>query len=243
MRLRSLLSIATVIAVLILAPDSAFARAGGGGGGGGGSHYRDSGLVAMVIFPATALYFLVAMILMDYKQREAAELMRRLEKLDPLWGESHIQARIEATYFAVQNAWTQRNQDLAREFMTDRLYEKHKRQTDAMIAEQRRNVLENVHLIHAKVIGVQQFVNKSQDRIQVHIKGSMIDYHIYTETGIRLSGDTNTPEGFTEIWQFLRGDSDWLLDQIDQDPHFTTTMRCFSKSDAVYTTSPKEELI
>jgi hypothetical protein len=235
-RMRTFFFFAVFIAVMVLAPDGAFARAGGGGGG-GGSHYSHYGPVYMitllVMLPAKVLYSFASDFLIESKKQEVAELLHRLGELDPLWCESHIYARIEATFFSVQNAWMERNQVLAREFMSDRLYKKHKTQTDAMIDAQRRNVLENVNLIHAKVIGVRQFSRNSYDNFYVHIRGSMIDYHISTETGEIISGDPKIPEVFTEIWQFTRGDNDWYLNEIEQNPGLINVRQCVCKSDVV----------
>jgi hypothetical protein len=236
-RMRTVLFFAVFIAVMVLAPDCAFARAGGGGGGSHYSHYGHSGrgdlIVMLVMLPVQMLYIFVSDFLFKSKKSDAAELLHRLEEIDPLWCESHIYARIEATFFAAQNAWTERNQDLAREFMSDRLYKKHKTQTDAMIHAQRRNVLENVNLIHADVIGVSQFSRNSNDNFYVRISGSMIDYHISTETGEIISGNPKIPEMFTEIWQFTRGDTDWLLNEIEQNPQLINITQYRCTSDAV----------
>jgi hypothetical protein len=250
-RMRTVVFIAAFLAVMLLAPDCAFARAGGGGGGGGGfylgRHRHDMDglinvLVTFLMLPAMALNSFLPYFLIEPKRQEAAKLLHRLEELDPLWCEARIYARIEAAYFAVQNAWTERNQDLAREFMSDRLYKKHKAQTDAMLNKHRRNVLENVNFIHAKVIGVRQFSLKDKDHFYVQIKGSMIDYQINTDAGTIVSGDSESSEEFTEIWQFIRGDADWLLHEIVQKPQLITVLRCVCTSDSLGTDASSSEM-
>jgi hypothetical protein len=61
----------------------------------------------------------------------------------------------------------------------------------------------------------------------------MIDYHISTETGEIISGNPKIPEIFTEIWQFTRGDTDWLLNEIEQSPQLINVTQYRCTSDAV----------
>src|SRR5690606_29632871 len=41
--------------------------------------------------------------------------------------------RVEEVYFKIQEAWTSRDQSICRAYVTDRLFSKHKAQTDAML--------------------------------------------------------------------------------------------------------------
>ncbi|MCL5774228.1 MAG: hypothetical protein M1536_07620, partial [Firmicutes bacterium] len=82
-----------------------------------------------------------------------------------------------------------------------------------------------------KIIGVKDFRDDSKDRFWVHIEGSMIDYIVDDETGSLLSGDTSKPESFSEIWSFIRGEKDWVLDEINQKAGIMEieNIECFSE--------------
>ena len=74
------------------------------------------------------------------RNQQCEQLLGSLRLKDPAWNEDAIRARIEQTFFHVQNAWMARDQNLARSFMSDRLFEKHKLQTDDMISQHKQNI-------------------------------------------------------------------------------------------------------
>ena len=82
-RMRTVVFIAAFLAVMLLAPDCALARAGGGGGGGGGFHHRShhddmDGLInvlcTFLILPAMALNSFLPFL--DYAAGSAADPAR-----------------------------------------------------------------------------------------------------------------------------------------------------------------------
>lgn len=213
------ISVVLVVCTMIL-PAIALARAGGGGGGGGGSggggDGGGGGLLVLILGPFLLIYSAFISFVVASKSRETRALLARLQEVDQTWDLARIQKRVELTYFKVQEAWTARDQDIAKDYLSPRLYELHKVQTDQMIRAGRQNMLDRINLKQARVIGVKDFVEDSNDRFWVHIEGSMIDYMIDDATGAVLSGSPDDPEAFTEIWSFVRGDVDWVLDEINQ---------------------------
>lgn len=69
-----------------------------------------------------------------------------------------------------------RDQNIARAYMTDRLYLKHKAQTDLMIANHQINMLSNIVLDDLIIVGIEDYKDDTKDAFWVCIKGSMIDY-------------------------------------------------------------------
>lgn len=218
------ISALTIAVILLLAPHEALARAGGGGGRGGG-------LLALILWPVLAVYSAVVTHFVIKKHRESRRLLDKLRVQDKLWDPDRIKARVEQAYFQVQRAWMERNQDIAREFMSDRLYAKHKLQTDSMIREGRKNILEQINLVQARVIQVADYTDDARDSIWVYIRGSMIDYIINDRTKIVISGNKKKPEEFAELWKFIRGSNGWLLDEIDQKVHITDVAHLHSFSE------------
>jgi predicted lipid-binding transport protein (Tim44 family) len=218
----SLYALALASVTLAATPELAFARAGGGGGRGGGG--------SLIALPILIVYSLAVSWLVASKNRQCKDLTARLEAFDPMWNMDAISARVEETYFKVQEAWAARDQDIAKDYMSPRLYAKHKAQTDQMIREGRRNVLENVNLKQAKVIGVRDLRDDAKDRFWVHLKGSMVDYTVNDTTGGVVAGSMGKAENFTEIWSFVRGEKGWVLDEIDQEAGLTDigSVQCFT---------------
>ncbi|WP_165797442.1 Tim44 domain-containing protein [Solimonas fluminis] len=201
--------LALLLAMLVLAGEEAHARAGGGGGGRGGG-----GLV-VILYPLLLVYAGIVTWLLRRKSREARAALA-LAARDKAWDPDELKARIEQVFFKVQNAWTLRNQDLARDCMSERLYRKHKLQTDQMIQDGTRNILECVNLSKATIVEIADFRDNAKDRLWACMEGSMIDYHIRLSTGAVAKGSKDKPEDFSELWKFIRTPQGWVLDEIDQ---------------------------
>jgi hypothetical protein len=208
----SLLTILIILcAIIYLLPQDALARAGGGGGGKGG------GLLYIILLPFLIIYSAIITYLVNKKSRECKDLLQKISKLDNSWDMTKIKDRIEIAFFKIQEAWMARDQEIAREYMSDGLYNKHKAQTDQMLRENRKNVLERINLKEAQVVEVADFEGDTKDNIWVYIKGSMIDYISDSQTGELISGKKDDPDTFTELWKFIKNKNNkWVLDEIDQ---------------------------
>jgi predicted lipid-binding transport protein (Tim44 family) len=109
--------------------------------------------------------------------------------------------RAQTAFFKLQQAWTARNQDLARDVMSDALYERHKMQTDQLIAAHQIDMLENIVIGSARIIEANP--GAAYDSIAVAFTASMTDYTIDEQTKRVVSGD-QYQQTFTEIWTFIR---------------------------------------
>jgi predicted lipid-binding transport protein (Tim44 family) len=210
---KKLLALALCVSLLVIIPSLAFARAGGGGGGGGGR----GGLVGFILLPFLIIHSTIVTCMVVRRNKQCALLLERLAKKDSLWDMESIQARIEQVYFKVQNAWMERDQELCRDSVSDRLYQKHKLQTDEMLTQHRQNMLDRINLKEAKVVEVVDYRDDARDRVWVYVRGSMIDYIVDDRSGKVISGNDREPESFAELWKFVRGKTGWVLDEIDQD--------------------------
>jgi predicted lipid-binding transport protein (Tim44 family) len=109
--------------------------------------------------------------------------------------------RAQTSFFKVQQAWTARNQDLARDCMSDALYERHKMQTDQLIANHQVDVLENIVIGNAHITHVAP--GHAFDSITVAFTASMTDYTIDEQTR-NVVGGNQYQQTFTEYWTFIR---------------------------------------
>lgn len=192
----------------VLFPVEVWARAGGGEGGGKG------GIINLILFPIFIGYSLWMSYLVFRKSRDSQKVLERA-KVDAFWDPESIKDRIRVVYFKVQEAWMARNQDIAKNCMSDRLYQDHKRQTDLMKQNGTKNVLQSIHLSRARIVEVLDFDDDSMDQFWTHIEGSMIDYTIEEKTGNLVKGSKTKTESFAELWKFIRTDHGWVLDEID----------------------------
>src|ERR1043165_998873 len=159
-----------ITTLLLFAPEVALARAGGGGGGQGKGSWLN-----LVMLPIFLIYSAIVTYQVKKKSRACDDLLARLEKQDPAWHLDSIKHRVEQVFFKVQQAWMARDQNLAKDCMSDAIFEKNKLQPDQMIAEHRKNILESINLIETDVVDVEDFSDNKKDRFWVYLKGSMID--------------------------------------------------------------------
>lgn len=194
-------------------PADAWARAGGGGGGSG-----KGGIINLILFPLCIAYSLWVSYLVFKKNRDSQQALERA-KVDAFWNPDSLKDRISFVYFKVQEAWMARDQRIARDCLSDKLFQDHQRQTDLMKQNGTTNVLEDIHLARARIVEVLDFDDNSKDQFRVHIAGSMIDYTINDRTGEVVRGKKDKSESFKELWKFVRADHGWVLDEIDSSVH------------------------
>ena len=199
----------TIVFAISLFPVELFARAGGGGGGGGG-------IGAAISLPFVLIYLAILHYKLGKKNREALDLLKKVSRIDPMWEKSHLKKRVEKTFFRVQEAWMERDQDKIRDCVSERLYRKHKLQTDIMMKNHEKNILSSIDLIEFFIVELLDFKDDNKDSFWVYIKGSMIDYTINEKTNNVIKGKKDEVETFTELWKFARSGSEWVLDEIDQ---------------------------
>jgi hypothetical protein len=93
-----------------------------------------------------------------------------------------------------------RNLEPARIYLSDGIYQRWKMQVDQMLAQRKRNVLDNLVIggcTIARVIGDPNF-----DSVTVRIDASAADYEV-DDLNRMVSGD-RTARPFTEYWTFIR---------------------------------------
>ena len=124
-----------------------------------------------------------------------------IKQRDPAFDERAFLDRAQTAFFKIQEAWQARNQDLARDVMSDALYERHKMQTDQLIANHQIDMLENIVIGHAKIVEVTP--GTPYDSIVAAFTASMTDYTIDENTKQIVDG-TRVPSTFTEFWTYIR---------------------------------------
>ena len=203
--------------LLVLTAGHAFSRAGGGGGGsdavvGGGIW---AVVLAVIVLPVWVVWVLIKKAKIKATDILHTHQLHQAAKLDSFWDEDAIKARVEKVFFTVQRAWMARDQQIAKDFVTERLYDKHRLQTDIMLEQHEKNMLQNLNLLEVQVVKVDDSVDNAKDKLWTRIRASMIDFMINEKDG-RTTGSTSQAKEFVEIWKFVRGPGGWLLDEIDQ---------------------------
>lgn len=150
---------------------------------------------------------------------ECMGALRRLSALDRVWSPAHIHKRASHVFLAVQRAWTEREQNLARECMRVRLLEEHKAKTDRMLHKHERNVVGDIRIQSVQVIGLRESSERSRNHLWILFKAQLMDYIIDDRTGEVLRGDQVLPRQLEELWLFVLEQGDWVVDHINQTPN------------------------
>ena len=232
---RHLIGLVSTVAFVALAAGYCLGRAGGGGGHASSSSHSYSSAHGYSsgssggdgsFVPLLALLGAVGLVayLMRQNQQHKVELAEKfravkdltneLSQADPLWNLRKMTSRVNKVFFRVQQAWTERNQELARDCMSDRLYRRHKALTDQMLADKTRNVLENIQLTEVLIYSVANYQDDTRDTFAARLTGSMLDYTVREAGGYPTAGNSLVPESFCEVWYFVRQDNQWVLDAI-----------------------------
>jgi hypothetical protein len=222
-----------LIVIIINTPILAFARAGGGGTSGGGndltrydqnsSDNSDSendntaNGILLGVFTIIAGGVLIHRKKRSDKRKAKRDIaINKLSRLDSNWNFEEIKKDIEEDFYKVQTAWMERDQDIAKEYMSDALYIKHKSQTDSMKARKLKNILEDMKLLEINPVVVQNYQKPEKDILWVQIVGKAIDYTIKEKTNRIKRGNKALCIQFDEYWKFIRKADRWVVDEIKQ---------------------------
>ncbi|WP_315080972.1 Tim44-like domain-containing protein [uncultured Clostridium sp.] len=206
----------------------AFARAGGGGhsssshsssssssSSGGGNLFELIGIFIVLLCIFSAAKFVFKLIL-DKRKAKSISVIKKLYQNDNNWNYNDMKRDIEEAFYKVQAAWMERNQELAKEYMSDKLYNKHKLEIKEMRIKKEINILEEMTLLSDDPIGIQDFEGINKDCIWVHIKAKSKDYTVDEKNGKIVEGDADKIVHFEEYWKFIRNEYRWILDEIRQ---------------------------
>ena len=225
-----------MIMVIFQSYTIAFARSGGGGsgggggGGGGGSHSSSTnhsdrstgksnplGNVIFIIFAGVIWQRekIVCKVKVARKSMEANKLIIYLRKIDNNCSKDILNDRVKETYFKMQEAWTNRDVEISKEYMSDSIYNLHSNKLEWMKVRNERNVLSNIKLLDFKPVSIEHYKDNSKDIVWFYIKGSMIDYIINEEKNEVIEGNFKS-SSFIEFWKFIKKDNKWVIDKISQ---------------------------
>ena len=141
--------------------------------------------------------------------------MKQMKQSDSAWKYKSVSSRVEESFIAIQKAWADMDMSAASQYMSDELFDSFQTKLSWMRYRSQKNILENIKLLEALPVAVNDDPDNSQDYIWFYIKGRMVDYTIDTDTQLIVEGKT-TPSSFVEYWQFVRKGDDWVLNKILQ---------------------------
>jgi predicted lipid-binding transport protein (Tim44 family) len=123
-----------------------------------------------------------------------------LSAADPNFAVETFSARAKQAFLALQDAWCKQHLDAGRAFLSPGAYFAWSAQLEALAAESRRNVMENVEFLGVEIIRVVQ--GRVFDDLTVRMSASAADYEVDKDNRIVFGDRKARP--FTEDWTFQR---------------------------------------
>jgi predicted lipid-binding transport protein (Tim44 family) len=136
----------------------------------------------------------------------AAELgpeagMAAIEAEDPQFDPEMFRSRAQQAFFALQQAWQDRDLTASRPFMSPGLYLGWSSQVQQLIELHKKNVLEGLRIDGIDVVKVVH--GRALDDVTVRMTATCADYEVDERSGRTIFG-SKTPSQFVEYWTFQR---------------------------------------
>ena len=230
-----------LLVLLIFTPVPVLARAGGGSSGGSGgssgggtgrsshttrgrSTYNQSPIERLASMAGFSLVMVSIAGFRVYKRRQRAIIMHRevsetldiLDDQDIFWNEKRIKQQVEKCYYAIQEAWSNQNLEVLKQYLSPSLYESWQIKLNWQQFQGQRNVLSNIKLLKHDVVNLYDSTDNNEDYFWVYIEGKMNDKMLDQENQIIESNN----DVFVEYWKFIRNENNIYLDQILQQDEF-----------------------
>jgi predicted lipid-binding transport protein (Tim44 family) len=123
---------------------------------------------------------------------------------DPGFDKARFLSDVQATFYVVEGAWTQRDPAVSRQVMADGLWQQHRVQMQGYVSAHKSNVLEGLAVESLTVIAAH--TDTDYDTITVRVLATCADYDVDDRTGKVLRGRKD-PEQWMEDWTFQRSAS------------------------------------
>lgn len=132
---------------------------------------------------------------------DTATGLATLKSEDPAFDEKAFLQRVQQAFFALQQAWQDRDLRSSRPFMSPGLYLGWSSQVQQLIELHKKNMLEGLRIADVQVEVVRH--GRVFDDITVRITAACADYEVDDRTGKMIFG-SREPSFFTEHWTFQR---------------------------------------
>ncbi len=224
MKLSIKIIISTIILMMMFISYDSFARAGGGGGGSGGG-----GKGNILILIVWAIYTGLLTLFLFLRKREAINVIKLAK--DHIWDIDNLNQCTEKAFYAMQDAWSERNLDKVSSIITYNLYQTYHNQLEEMKEKKEKNMLDDITLNSIQIISCKDYTDDSKDSFTAYITGSMADYTIQENTGKIITNENREVKKFKDCYIFTRDGNTWLLNEIVNDAELYNVVNAESYTD------------
>ncbi len=142
-----------------------------------------------------------------------SSVMQDAAQTDSSWNKQALEDYAKDVFNLYQQCWSNNNLKPCKNNLTPRYYKHACLMVEALKQAHRTNRITDLEIIDAAITNMQDVEGKDGDSYVVGIYAEAVDDIIDTPSNQILFQDERD---FTEYWVFVRQDSKWLLDQINQ---------------------------
>lgn len=144
------------------------------------------------------------------------ENMRYYAESFPRWDRDFLIGRVRQVFFWLQDAWSRQDLSADKEYLTPTLGSKYRADLQGMKARGERNVIKEPVLNKGDIEFIHSHLDELTQHFMVMVFASLIDYTV-DASGRQISGDGDHRLYYTEFWEFVWQDDQWLLSNIYQE--------------------------
>jgi predicted lipid-binding transport protein (Tim44 family) len=127
--------------------------------------------------------------------------MTMIQSEDPHFDPEAFRGRVQQAFFALEQAWQERDLTASRPFMSPGLYLGWSSQVQQLLELHKKNVLDGLRLDGLDVVKVVH--GEAFDNVTVRLAATCADYEVDEKTGRMIFG-SRSPSQFVEFWTFQR---------------------------------------
>jgi predicted lipid-binding transport protein (Tim44 family) len=134
-------------------------------------------------------------------QLDAQSGMATIQSEDAHFDPDTFRQRVRQAFFALEQAWQERDLNASRPFMSPGLYLGWSSQVQQLVELHKKNVLDGLRLDGLDVVKVVH--GQAFDNVTVRLAATCADYEVDEQTGRMIFG-SRSPSQFVEYWTFQR---------------------------------------
>lgn len=144
------------------------------------------------------------------------ENMRYYAETFPRWDRDYLTGRVRQVFFWLQDAWSRQDMSEAAEYVTPALLSQYRADLEGMKNRGERNIIKDPDLDAGDIQFIHSSLSENEQHFVVMIWANLIDYTIDGQ-GQVVTGDDTRRLYFTEFWEFVWQNDNWVLSKIYQE--------------------------
>ncbi|TGE34598.1 TIM44-like domain-containing protein [Desulfosporosinus sp. Sb-LF] len=144
------------------------------------------------------------------------ENMRYYAETFSRWDRDFLIGRVRQVFFWLQDAWSRQDLSAANDYLTTTLGNKYQSDLQGMKTRGERNIIKEPVLNKGDIEFIHSHLDEQTQHFMVMVSASLVDYTVDASQRI-LSGDDKHRLYYTEFWEFVWQNDQWLLADIYQE--------------------------